>query len=243
METASTEQQAEAQATEPAKEEKHAVPAQVLLIDLDNCPNQVEKLSLHIEEFTRVIVSYGGIEPNVPFGLVRLLATPIHEERLEVIAAGAGKNAADFALTFHAGLLVNEMPPNTVFTILSDDTGLDHAVHLLHDKGRIASRLSGKDQSVKEGAKPRDKSKPPKTKAPTSKTPASSDSSINDAAVKFSGEIQKSKKMPKSKKALINYIKSHFKGDQKLADSSDAIFKAMVKDGLITMDGDKVKYS
>ena len=105
MERTPTGQQARPQDTELAKDGVQAIPARVLLIDLDNCPNQIEKLSLHIEEFARVIVSYGGAEPKVPFSLVSLLATPIHEKRLEIVRVEQGKNAADFALTFHAGLL------------------------------------------------------------------------------------------------------------------------------------------
>ena len=219
------------------------MPAQVLLIDLDNCPNQIEKLSLHIEEFARIIVSYGGAEPKVPFSLVSLLATLIHEKRLEIVPAEQGKNAADFALTFYAGLLVNQLPPNTEFTILSDDTDLDHVVYLLHDKGREASRLSGKEQPVKAEPKSRAKNTTPKAKAQPQKTPASGKSPINEAAVELAEEIRKSKKRPKTRKALINYISSHFKGDQKLADSSEAIFKVIVKEGVIKMDSDKVKYS
>lgn len=244
METASMEQQAEPQATEPAKEETHAVPAKVLLIDLDNCPNQIEKLSLHIETFARVIVSYGGTEPKVPFSLLSLLATPIHEKRLEIVRVEQGKNAADFALTFHAGLLVNELPPNTEFTILSDDTDLDHAVYLLYDKGRKASRLSGKDQPVKAEPKPRAKSITPKTKAQAPKTPASGKSSINDAVKKFSAKLQKTKseKKPKTKKALLNQIESHFPNNKKLAKSGEAIFNALEKQGTIKLDGDTVTY-
>lgn len=233
----------EVQATESLGKETHEIPAQVLLIDLDNCPKQIENLPLHIEKFTRIIVSYGGTEPKVPFSLLSLLATPIHEKRLEFVTAGKGKNAADFALTFHAGLLVNELPPNTEFTIISDDTDLDHAIHLLHDIGRKASRLSGKDQPVNAKPKARAKSTTPKAKAQAQKTPASGKSSTNEAMEKFSAHLQKSKKRPKTKKALTNHIKSHFTGDKKLADSSEAIFKAMVKEGVIKMDGDKVKYS
>ena len=244
METTSAEQQVESQATEPLGKETYETSAQVLLIDLDNCPNQIEKLSLHIEEFTRVIVSYGGTDPKVPFSLVSLLATPIYEKRLEIVRVEQGKNAADFALTFHAGLLANELPPNTEFTILSDDTDLDHAVHLLHDKGRKASRLSGKDQPVKAELKPRAKSTTPKAKAQAEKKPGSGKASINDAVKEFSAKLQKTKseKKPKTKKALLNQIESHFSNNKKLAKSREAIFSALEKQGTIKLDGDTVTY-
>ena len=245
MEKTSTEQQVKAQAAEPAKGETQAIPAKVLLIDLDNCPNQIEKLSLHIEQFTRVIVSHGGTEPKVPFTLLSPLATPIHEKRLEFITAGKGENAADFALTFHAGLLVNQLPTNTEFTILSDDTDLDHAVHLLHGKGRKASRLSGKDQPVKAEPKPRAKSTTPKAKAQAKESSASGMSPINDAVKKFSAKLKKTKseKRPKTKKALLNQIESHFPKNKKLAKSGEAIFNELEKQGTIKVDGDEVIYS
>ena len=148
-------------------------------------------------------------------------------------------------MTFHAGLLVNQLPTNTEFTILSDDTDLDHAVHLLHGKGRKASRLSGKDQPVKAEPKPRAKSTTPKAKAQAKESSASGKSRINDAAVELSKHFRKldGKKKPKSKDSLLNFIASHFKGDKKLADSSEAILNAMVKEGLIKMDSNKVKYT
>ena len=221
------------------------MPAQVLLINLDNCLNQIEKLSLHIEEFTRVIVSYSGTEPKVPFSLLSLLATPIHEKRLEIVRVEQGKNAADFALTFHAGLLLNELPSHTEFTILSDDNDLDHAVHLLHDKGRKAARLSGKEQPAKPKPKSRSKSETPKAKTKTKESSASGKSPINDAVKKFSAKLKKTKseKRPKTKKALLNQIESHFPKNKKLAKSGEAIFNELEKQGNVKVDGDKVSYS
>ena len=241
MNRTSPEQQAEPQVAEEA----HAVSAKVLLIDLDNCPNQIEKLSLHIETFTRVIVSYGGTEPKVPFSLLSLLATPIHEKRLEIVRVEQRKNAADFALTFHAGLLVHEMPPNTAFTILSDDTGLDHAIHLLNEKGRKARRLSGKDQTVKAESKPRSTKANSRKQAKSKETPSSDDSPINEAAVTLSKNLRKldREKKPKSQESLLNHIESHFKGNQELADGREAILDALVRQGTIKLEGNKVRYS
>ncbi len=245
MNPTSPEQQTESQAAEPAKDGTQAIPAQVLLIDLDNCPNQIEKLSLHIEEFTRVIVSYGGTDPKVPFSLLSLLATPIHEKRLEIVQVEQGKNAADFALTFHAGLLVNELPPNAEFTILSDDTGLDHAVHLLQDKERKAIRRSGKDQSANVEPKSRTTKAKSRKQAKSRETPSSDDSQINEAADKLSKNLRKldRKKKPKSKESLLNHIGSHFKGNKELADNRESILDALVKQGTIKLEGNKVKYS
>jgi hypothetical protein len=36
-----------------------------LLIDLDNCPRQIERLPETLTEYVRVIACYGGVEPKV----------------------------------------------------------------------------------------------------------------------------------------------------------------------------------
>ena len=113
-----------------------------LLIDLDNCPRQIERLPEALTEYVRVIACYGGAEPKVPLGMVPLLATAIHEGRLAIIGMQKkGKNAADFGLAFWAGRLAAEMPPDTEFLILSQDTDLDHVVHLLQGANRRVERL------------------------------------------------------------------------------------------------------
>src|SRR5262249_28629429 len=56
-----------------------------LLIDLDNCPRQLERLPETLTEYARVIACYGGAEPKVPLGMVPLLAMAIHEGRLTIL--------------------------------------------------------------------------------------------------------------------------------------------------------------
>ena len=120
-----------------------------LLIDLDNCPRQIERLPETLTEYARVIACYGGAEPKVPLGMVPLLATALHEGRLAIIGMQKkGKNAADFGLAFWAGRLAAEMPPDT-FLILSQDTDLDHVVHMLQGANRRVERLDGKVHRTK----------------------------------------------------------------------------------------------
>ena len=120
-------------------------PVRALLIDLDNCPRQLEQLPETLATFARVIACYGGTEPKVPFGMVPLLSTAIHEGRLAIIGMQKkGKNAADFGLAFWAGHLAAEMPPDTEFLILSQDTDLDHVVHMLQGARRRVERHDGK---------------------------------------------------------------------------------------------------
>jgi hypothetical protein len=122
-----------------------AAAVRALLIDLDNCPRQIERLPETLTEYARVIACYGGTEPKVPLGMVPLLATAIHEGRLAIIGMQKkGKNAADFGLAFWAGHLAAEMPPDTEFLILSQDTDLDHVVHMLQGARRRVERHDGK---------------------------------------------------------------------------------------------------
>jgi len=64
-----------------------SVVMRALLIDLDNCPRQIERLPETLTEYARVIACYGGAEPKVPFGMVPLLATALHEGRLTILVA------------------------------------------------------------------------------------------------------------------------------------------------------------
>jgi hypothetical protein len=114
----------------------------VLLIDLDNCPKELAKLSDEVQNFARVIACYGAVEPRLTLSLVRALAQPIHEGRLEFVGMEVrGKNAADFGLAYWAGRLVEQMPPETEFVVISRDQALDHVVNLLRRDDRAARRL------------------------------------------------------------------------------------------------------
>ncbi|MDZ7379990.1 MAG: hypothetical protein ONB06_11680, partial [candidate division KSB1 bacterium] len=62
-----------------------SAPQRAVLIDLDNCPRQIDRLPELVATCARVVACYGGTEPKVPFGMVPLLATAIHEGRLAII--------------------------------------------------------------------------------------------------------------------------------------------------------------
>lgn len=138
-----------------------------LLIDLDNCPKQIDMLPQTLAGFSRVIACYGGVEPKVHLGLVPLLADAINDGKLEIIGMEKkGKNAADFGLAFWAGRLMAEMPADTEFLILSQDTDLDHVVNLLKSANRKVHRVNGKTTKVKVGYSD---SPPEKKPSPTQK--------------------------------------------------------------------------
>lgn len=121
----------------------------VLLIDLDNCPNQIEQLAQNLEKYARIIVCYGSQPPKISLNLALLLANPIYHKRLEFVGMQKnGKNAADFGLCFYAGRLSAQLSvEQTEYLIVSNDTDLDHAVNLLIQQGCKAKRIGNKHPS------------------------------------------------------------------------------------------------
>ena len=113
----------------------------VLMIDLDNCPHEILDLESNAAHYDLIIASHGCQEPRVPLGLAAVIGQLISQGRIEIWAMPAGKNAADFGLTFLAGRLSADRPENTHFEIASRDKDLDHAIGLLRRSGFTASRI------------------------------------------------------------------------------------------------------
>lgn len=114
----------------------------VLLIDLDNCPHEILSLAETAESYHLIIASHGSQEPRVPLGAVKVLGPLFAEKKIEICQMPAGKNSADFGLTFIAGRLSAELPTDTVFEVASKDKDLDHAVRLLQQAGFQAIRVN-----------------------------------------------------------------------------------------------------
>lgn len=114
----------------------------VLLIDLENCPSQIQQLLDHIQDFARVLICYANGSPKIPLDWLVLLAGAVHEGKLQIVRmANGGKNAADFGLCFYAGMLMVQLPDTARFVVVSNDYHLDHAVQLLRTHGREAERI------------------------------------------------------------------------------------------------------
>jgi hypothetical protein len=199
-----------------------ATAVRALLIDLDNCPRQIERLPETLTEYARVIACYGGTEPKVPLGMVPLLATAIHEGRLAIIGMQKkGKNAADFGLAFWAGRLVAEMPPDTEFLILSQDTDLDHVVHMLQSANRRVERLDGKVHRTKKVA-----SHPPEQQGDTD----------GDAVAEYCAvSLQPGRSRPVRKVTLSNSIRAFCKNHKKHI-KPEEILRGLVARGIVVID-------
>jgi hypothetical protein len=203
--------------------------SRALLIDLDNCPKQIDLLHQALAGITRAVACYGGVEPKVQVGLVPLLAAAINAGKLDIIKMEKkGRNAADFGLAFWAGRLMAEMPPETEFIILSQDGDLDHVVSLLRHAGRKVERLDGKASKIEISPKPAAaKSRP----SAATTTKRSLDELVEDYCRQ---QLQTVKTRPVKKTTLLNSIKSCFKKHKEV--NPDKIMQALLERGIITID-------
>ena len=201
----------------------------VLLIDLDNCPNQIEQLAQNLEKYARIIVCYGSQPPKISLNLALLLANPIYHKRLEFIGMQKnGKNAADFGLCFYAGRLSAQMSvEQTEYLIVSNDTDLDHAVNLLIQQGCKAQRIGNK---------------------PTSESAILDLTTIDDMPQKialiakeyFSKKSTNLKSRPAKKVALLNDIRTFCRN--KFPNHEQAVFDFLEQQAYFKVEGGKITY-
>ncbi|HBH52253.1 MAG TPA: hypothetical protein DDY91_10205 [Planctomycetaceae bacterium] len=232
----------------------------VILIDLDNCPGELLRIVSEADESVRVIGCHGPKEPHVGVGLVPRLARLLSEQRLRIQSmAQGGKNAADFGLTFWGGWLAGQLPPETEFVVVSNDTDLDHLVSLLVNSGRSARRVTAATQRVTTlTPAPTPASPPPPTNprpaaatsahsaparpgpAPTQPAKSNSDSPVQTAVDTFIARVSKSKNRPKKLTALKNCLKSY---NQTLNPNLiDTIVRHLVQRQVLTISGKTVTY-
>jgi len=154
--------------------------------------------------------------------MVPLLAPAIHEGRLAIIGMQKkGKNAADFGLAFWAGRLAAEMPPDTEFLILSQDTDLDHVVHMLQGANRRVERLDGKVHRTK-----RLSTDPPKPQVETE------DDAVTEYCTVY---LQPARSRPVRKVTLSNSIRAFCKNHKKDI-TPDEILHGLVTRGVVVID-------
>ena len=75
----------------------------VLLIDLENCPSQINQLMNNLEQYSHVVVCYAQSGAKIPLDWVVPLTATVNNDRLKIVKMpNNGKNAADFGITFWA---------------------------------------------------------------------------------------------------------------------------------------------
>ena len=210
---------------EVVKQEDQNVPAispKVLIIDLENCPNQLHQLPSDLANYTRVVICYAQSTSKVPLNWLIPLSTAISANKLKIQKMErGGKNSADFGILFLCGALMHELPQDTHFAIVSNDSDLDHAVNLLKSHNRSSERIgsvSAEEKVVK---------------------PISNGSSTS-LAIYCAHLITYSKNRPAKVDTLRNSIKNKFKDNPAEADK---IYKALLSNGVIKITNNKVTYS
>lgn len=192
----------------------------ILLIDLENCPSQINMLLQDLERFSQVVICYAQSGAKIPLDWLMPLTIMVNSQKLKIIKMpSGGKNAADFGICFLAGMLMAQCSSEAHFVIMSDDSDLDHTIKLLKSYGRTAARISLKKE----------------------------DSTVSSDAVKettLQGYCQKllvhHKNRPAAKKGLLNSLLSYYGQN---ADVAEVTFNKLLQLGVITLNtNDKITY-
>lgn len=196
----------------------------VLLIDLENCPSQVNQLMNNLELYSHVVVCYAQSGAKIPLDWVVPLTATVNNDRLKIIKMpNSGKNAADFGITFWAGVFMAQLPLETHFDIVSNDTDLDHVVSLLQSEQRSAERISNKKDTSQIA---------PVISEPTTQ-------SNDDFLQEYCTHILKHPNKPAKKVTLLNSIKRKFKTGV----NPEELFEALKTQGVINLKDEKITYN
>ncbi len=199
---------------------KESAPYKILLIDLENCPNQIDKLQQNLVNFSQIIICYAHSGVKIPLDWLVPLSAAVNENKLNIYKmANKGKNSADFGISFFAGALMQESKKRAEFVIVSNDTDLDHVVALLISQGCSAERIGTlKKQKI------------------NTVTNCENTLSIKDFCMYLTTN---NKNRPAKKEALLNTITNKFKNTNCVAED---ILKLLVKNDVLEITNSKVKY-
>jgi PIN domain len=196
----------------------------VLLIDLENCPSQIHQLMNNLEQYSHVVVCYAQSGVKIPIDWIMPLTATVNDNRLKLVKMPyVGKNAADFGITFWAGVFMAQLPLQTHFDIVSNDTDLDHVVSLLISQHRGAERIGIK------------KDNPEAVLVTSEPVTQSKEGYLREYCLHL---VHHSK--PAKKETLLNSIKSKFKVDNI---DPEELFQELIKQGIINVKDNKIAYN
>lgn len=212
----------------PSANKNGAQVGRVLLIDLENCPEQIYQLQENLEQFSQVIICYAQTGAKIPLDWLIPLSATVSSNKLRIFKmANVGKNSADFGICFFAGVLMQQLHKETHFVIISNDTDLDHVVNLLKSQGRSAERMGNKKEEKETVSKTAKNTGEATVVAPPIKTYCMH-------------LITYSKNRPAKKDTLLNSIKNKFKESP---DTAVEVFKSLITQGAVTVSDKKVSYN
>jgi len=61
------------------------VSQKVLLIDLENCPTQIQQLQVDLEHFAQIVICYAHSQAKIPLSWLNELAAAIAQNKLRII--------------------------------------------------------------------------------------------------------------------------------------------------------------
>jgi hypothetical protein len=191
----------------------------VLLIDLENCPSQIRQLQEDLSTFHQVVICYANHAPKIPLDWLLALSAAINNNKLKIVKMeNGGKNSADFGICFFAGMLMQSLPRETHFVIVSNDTDLDHAVRLLISQERTAERVGKKKEDTQAGTH-------------------ESNESLSAYCAHL---ISYSKNRPAKEATLVNSIKSKFNKTPSIATD---VLNLLLNQSVIKIENGKVIYN
>jgi len=191
----------------------------VVLVDLENCPNQLSKLYENLFQFNKIVICYAHSEVKIPIDWLIPLSAAISQSKLDILRMPhCGKNSADFGIAFLAGMLTQQYDKKTQYFIISNDKGLDHVVDLLHSRGLWAKRLGT---------------------ATVSNITENSDY-INWVKEYCTQLATHTSNRPAKKEALLNSIKSRVKNENY---NIESIMNYMIDQRILSVSGDKIIYN
>lgn len=210
-----------------------------VLIDYENV--QVKSLDLLKGEHFRVRVFLGPKNTKLPVEFV-LTMQELGDHAEYIVLETSGPNALDFHIAYYLGMLATADPAG-FFHIISKDTGFDPLIQ--HLKARRV--LSARSASIEE--------MPCFTKVGPNATDinnATSESRLKPAAAQVKTDdlikvavddlIKRKASKPRTLKTLRSTI--HTKCGKKLtAADIDAVCEALVKNGYVKVNGQKVTYA
>lgn len=206
----------------------------VLLIDLENCPSQINELLEHLVDYSQVVICYAQSGAKIPIDWILPLTKFVNADHLKIIKMpNVKKNAADFGITFWAGILMAQLPKKTHFDIASNDTDLDFVVELLIAEKRSAKRI-GRAVVVKEDVAIVEQSKVVAEKLESIK----SSPPITQLQI-YCTHLAQYPNKPAKQTTLLNSIKSKFQ--DKIVPSE--LLAELVKQKVITVTNEKISYN
>ncbi|MCD2450782.1 PIN domain-containing protein [Methylicorpusculum oleiharenae] len=200
--------------------------SRVLMIDLENCPGQIDHLLDDLVNYSHIVICYAQSGAKVPLSWINPLTASVNDNKLKIFQMpSGGKNSADFGIAFWAGVLMVQLAEHTRFDIVSNDTDLDHVVSLLNSQNRDAERIGRKKESVE----------------PVRFTVDEANQADYFLQAYCLHLMDHHKSRPAKKETLLNNIKSKFKSNQV---DPEFILDILKKNGVIELDlNNKVRYS